>query len=130
MVSGKPRRKPPAVQAPNKTRESDRGRASGPGRAAEDAEQHLEASAAPTAKTTLKRYLVVIEKANGNYGAHAPDLPGCGALGNTVEETLQNMKRAIEMHVKGMQEDGDAIPEPSTIGQYIEVQEPRRVKTA
>jgi predicted RNase H-like HicB family nuclease len=36
------------------------------------------------------------------------------------------MKRAIEMHVRGMQEDGDPIPEPSTIGQYIEVKEPGR----
>lgn len=130
MVSSKPGRKPPAVQASNKARKSDRSRASGPGRAAKNAEQHPEAGAAPTAKTTLKRYLVVVEKANGNYGAHAPDLPGCGALGDTVEETLQNMKRAIEMHVRGMQEDGDAIPEPSTIGQYVEVQEPRKVKTA
>jgi predicted RNase H-like HicB family nuclease len=73
---------------------------------------------------------VVVEKANGNYGAHVPDLPGCGALGDTVEETLQNMKLAIEMHVRGMQEDGDAIPEPSTIGQYVEVQGPSKVKTA
>jgi predicted RNase H-like HicB family nuclease len=130
MVSSKPGRKPPAVQASGKARKSDRSRASGPGRTAKNAEQHPEAGAASTAKTTLKRYLVVVEKANGNYGAHAPDLPGCGALGDTVEETLQNMKRAIEMHVRGMQEDGDAIPEPSTIGQYVEVQEPRMVKTA
>ena len=130
MVSSKPGRKPPAVQASNKARKGDGSRASGPGRAAKNAEQHSEAGAAPTPKTTLKRYLVVIEKANGNYGAHAPDLPGCGALGDTVEETLQSMKRAIEMHVRGMHEDGDAIPEPSTIGQYVEVQEPRKVKTA
>jgi len=72
----------------------------------------------------LKRYLIVIEKANGNYGAHAPDLPGCGALGDTIKETVANMKHAIEMHVKAMHEDGDAIPEPSTIGDYIEVPEP------
>ena len=78
----------------------------------------------------MKRYLIVIEKANGNYGAHAPDLPGCGALGDTIEETLRNMKRAIEMHVKAMHEDGGEIPEPSTIGDYVEIREPRRVKIA
>jgi predicted RNase H-like HicB family nuclease len=72
----------------------------------------------------------VIEKANGNYGAHAPDLPGCGALGDTLEETLANMNKAIEMHVKAMNEDGDDIPEPSTIGDYIEIPEPRKAKTA
>src|SRR6058998_1165508 len=126
MVSSKPRRKPSAVQAPHKGGKSDRRRPSRPGRTATDAEQHLEAGAVSAAKATIKRYLVVIEKANGNYGAHAPDLPGCGALGDTVEETLQEMKRAIEMHVRGMQEDGDPIPEPSTIGQYIEVKEPGR----
>jgi predicted RNase H-like HicB family nuclease len=78
----------------------------------------------------LKRYLIVVEKANGNYGAHAPDLPGCGALGETVEETLQNMKRAIEMHLTAMHEDGDAIPEPSTIADYVEVPEPMKAKRA
>jgi predicted RNase H-like HicB family nuclease len=73
---------------------------------------------------------MVIEKANGNYGAHAPDLPGCAALGYTIEETLANMTKAIEMHVKAMNEDGDEIPEPSTIGDYIEIPEPARRKSA
>lgn len=130
MVSSKPRRKPSAVQASNETRQSNSGRASGARRAARNVEQHPEAGTAPTGKTTLKRYLIVIEKANGNYGAHAPDLPGCGALGDTIEETLGNMKRAIEMHVKAMSEDGDEIPEPSTIGDYIEIPEPGKVKSA
>ena len=76
----------------------------------------------------MKRYAIAIEKANGNYGAHAPDLRGCGALGDTIEETLTNMKRAIEMHVKAMHEDGDEIPEPSTFGDYVEVPEPAKRK--
>jgi predicted RNase H-like HicB family nuclease len=78
----------------------------------------------------VKRYLIVVEKANGNYGAHAPDLPGCGVLGDTVEETLANMKRAIEMHVKAMQDDGDPIPEPSTIAEYVEVSEAAKRKAS
>ena len=129
MVSSKPGRKPSAVQTSNQARQSDRGRTSRAGRAADDAKQHSQTGATP-AKATLKRYLIVIEKANGNYGAHAPDLPGCGALGDTLEETLANMKKAIEMHVKAMNEDGDDIPEPSTIGDYIEIPEPRKAKTA
>jgi len=53
----------------------------------------------------MHRFLVVIEKANGNYSAYAPDLPGCVATGKTVEEVERNMHEAIEMHVRGLLED-------------------------
>ena len=76
------------------------------------------------------RYMIVIEKAGRNYGAHAPDLPGCGALGDTVEETIENMRKAIEMHLEGMAEDGDPIPEPTTTAGYIEIAEPAKRKSA
>ncbi len=52
----------------------------------------------------MYRFLVVIERANGNYSAYAPDLPGCGATGKTGEETERNMHEAIEMHVRGLLE--------------------------
>jgi predicted RNase H-like HicB family nuclease len=51
------------------------------------------------------RFLVVIEKANGNFSAYSPDLPGCIATGKSREKTAQNMHEAIEMHVQGMLED-------------------------
>ena len=75
----------------------------------------------------MKRYLIVLEKAAGNWGAFAPDLPGCVALGDTVEETMQLMRDAIDMHLAGMVEDGDAIPEPTTLADYIEVEVPQPV---
>jgi predicted RNase H-like HicB family nuclease len=53
----------------------------------------------------MYRFLVVIEKADRNYSAYAPDLPGCVATGKTVEETEHNMHEAIEMHVQGLLED-------------------------
>jgi predicted RNase H-like HicB family nuclease len=53
----------------------------------------------------MHRFLVVIEKANGNYSAYCPDLPGCVATGKTREETEKNIHEAIEMHIQGMQED-------------------------
>ena len=53
----------------------------------------------------MYRLLVVIEKADRNYSAYAPDLPGCVATGKTVEETEHNMHEAIEMHVQGLSED-------------------------
>ena len=50
---------------------------------------------------SLNRFLVVIEKADGNYSAYSPDLPGCVATGETREEVEQNIYSAIEMHVQG-----------------------------
>lgn len=57
-------------------------------------------------------FLVIIEKAERNFSAYSPDLPGCVATGKTLEEVKGNMQAAIEMHVRGMIEDGLPIPEP------------------
>jgi len=70
----------------------------------------------------MYRFLVVIEKANGNYSAYSPDLSGCVATGVTREETEQNMREAIEMHVRGLQEDGLPIPESNSFAEYVAVQ--------
>jgi predicted RNase H-like HicB family nuclease len=59
------------------------------------------------------RYIIIIEKAGTNYSAYCPDLPGCVSVGDTIEETKQNMREAIAFHLRGMIEDGDPIPEPS-----------------
>ena len=67
------------------------------------------------------KYPVIIEKANGNYSAYSPDLPGCVATGPTVKETLLRMKDAIQFHIEGLKREGMAIPEPSTKIKYIEI---------
>lgn len=67
----------------------------------------------------MYRFLVVIEKANGNYSAYSPDLPGCVATGQTNEEVEQNMYEAIEMHINGLREDHLAIPESHATAEYI-----------
>ena len=67
------------------------------------------------------RYAIAIEKAVNNYGAWAPDLPGCVAVGDTVEEVQQLMQDAIEMHLAGMREDGDPIPPLVVQVQYVDV---------
>jgi predicted RNase H-like HicB family nuclease len=72
----------------------------------------------------MKRFAVVIEKATNNYGAYVPDLPGCIATGLTVEETLQQIQEAIEFHLEGMGLQGEKIPEPSSLCQYVEVDIP------
>lgn len=66
-------------------------------------------------------YAVVIEKAEGNYSAYVPDLPGCVATGATLEEINQQIQEAIEFHIEGLREEGFPIPEPTTITQQIEV---------
>jgi len=67
------------------------------------------------------RYAVVIEKGKDNYSAYVPDLPGCVAVGDTVEEIEREIQEAIEFHLEGMRADGLAIPEPSSRVEYVEV---------
>lgn len=70
----------------------------------------------------MKRYAIVIEKAATNYGGYVPDLPGCVATGATVEETESLLREAIALHLEGMREDGIAIPEPSSVVDYLELE--------
>ena len=69
----------------------------------------------------MHRFLVVIEKADDNYSAYSPDLPGCIATGETREEAEQNMHEAIEMHIQGLQEDNIPIPKSHSFAEYIAV---------
>ena len=67
------------------------------------------------------RYAVVVEKAENNYSAYVPDLPGCVATGATAEEAEAEIREAIEFHIEGMREDGLPIPEPTSKVEYIDV---------
>ena len=69
----------------------------------------------------MHRFLIVIEKAGSNYSAYSPDLPGCVATGATLEETEKNMYEALEMHVRGLQEDNLPIPESRSFAEYVAV---------
>ncbi|MCX6164542.1 MAG: type II toxin-antitoxin system HicB family antitoxin [Ignavibacteriae bacterium] len=67
------------------------------------------------------KYTVIIEKGEKNYSAYIPDLPGCVSTGDTIEEIKKNILDAVEFHIQGMKEDGEPIPEPTTLNDYIEV---------
>ena len=67
------------------------------------------------------RYAVVLEKGPTSYGAYVPDLPGCVAVADTLEEVERLIQEAIEFHIEGMREDGDTIPEPTSTVKEIEV---------
>lgn len=69
----------------------------------------------------MHRFLIVVEKTEGNYSAYSPDLPGCIATGATHEETEKNMHEAIEMHVKGLIEDKLPVPESTSFAEYVAV---------
>jgi predicted RNase H-like HicB family nuclease len=69
----------------------------------------------------MYRFLVVIEKANGNYPAYSPDLPGCVATGATREEAEQNIYEAIELHLQGLKEDGLSIPQSTSFAEYVAI---------
>jgi len=67
------------------------------------------------------RFAIVIERAENNFSAYVPDLPGCVATGTTVEDVEAQMREAIEFHLDGLRQDGTAIPQPSSRVEYIEV---------
>ena len=67
------------------------------------------------------RYAIVIEKAESNYSAYVPDLPGCAATGKTVEEVESQIREAIEFHLDGLRQDGMQIPQPSSRVEYVDI---------
>ncbi len=69
----------------------------------------------------MLKYTVIIEKANGNYSAYCPDLPGCVATGKTVEETIQNMREAIKFHLEGLKAENMPIPVSNSMAYQVEV---------
>ncbi|HEY3295247.1 MAG TPA: type II toxin-antitoxin system HicB family antitoxin [bacterium] len=75
-----------------------------------------------------RQYLIVIEKADGNYSAYSPDLPGCVAVGKTREQTEAKMQTAIQMHIEGLLEDHLRIPAPHSSAEYVQLTIPARAK--
>lgn len=67
------------------------------------------------------RYMVVIEKGPSSFGAFAPDLPGCAAVGETEQEALELIQEAIALHLEDLQQSGLPIPAPASTGTFVEV---------
>lgn len=60
-----------------------------------------------------RQYLVrVDQEEESDWGASVPDLPGCVATGRTLDSALKRIERAIELHVRGLREDGLRVPPP------------------
>ena len=67
------------------------------------------------------KYAVIFERAESNWAAYVPDLPGCMTTGRTLEETKANIREAIRGRLDTMRAYGDAIPEPSSLAGEVEV---------
>ena len=72
-------------------------------------------------RDVLKHYTIVVERAEGNYSAYAPDLPGVVAAGDTVEETERLMQEAIALYLEALRAAGEPIPEPTSVARTVDV---------
>jgi predicted RNase H-like HicB family nuclease len=70
---------------------------------------------------TMRRYMVVVERGPTSWGARAPDLPGCIAVGETREEVLRLIREAIEFPIDSLRQDGLPVLPPSSEDEFIEV---------
>ena len=68
------------------------------------------------------KYAVIYETgAGGGYSAYAPDLPRCAATAATLAEVRALMEEAIEFHIEGIRRHGEAVPEPSSFAEMLDV---------
>lgn len=67
------------------------------------------------------KYAVVFEQGESNWAAYVPDLPGCMTTGKTLQETEDNIREAIEGHLRTMREFGEALRPPTSVAKDIEV---------
>jgi predicted RNase H-like HicB family nuclease len=76
----------------------------------------------------MLKYLVVVEEAESNYSAYAPDVPGCITTGKTIEETLNNMKEALQLHLEVTLEDGASLPQPFSVhAGFVDIDLPAKI---
>ena len=83
-------------------------------------EQHWEAGGLERGESRVT-YAIVIERAPHNFAAYVPDLPGCVATGDTVDEVIANIREAITWHIEALHEDNVPVPEPTSITTFVEV---------
>jgi predicted RNase H-like HicB family nuclease len=71
--------------------------------------------------TVVREYLLIIENSEGSYSAYSPDLRGCVAAGETIEEVRSRMREAIQMRIEILREHGEPVPPPSSSAEYLAV---------
>jgi predicted RNase H-like HicB family nuclease len=69
----------------------------------------------------VTEFTIIIEDAGANYAAYAPDVPGCVAAAETVEETRRLMEEALELHLEMLRAMGEEIPLPHSRAAVVHV---------
>ena len=67
------------------------------------------------------QYLVIVEKSENGFGAYVPDLPGCVASAETRKEVVTLIQEAIEFHIEGLKNSGEAVPQPKSQCELVDV---------
>ena len=67
------------------------------------------------------KYAIVIERGPTSYGATVPDLPGCVAVGDSLDTVQALIREAIDEHVAFLRDEGQPVPEPATRVEYVDV---------
>jgi predicted RNase H-like HicB family nuclease len=67
-----------------------------------------------TKRLEIKKYIAVIDN---NFGVVFPDFDGCVSVGKDLKDAINMAQEALELHVEGMREDGEELPEPATLKQ-------------
>jgi predicted RNase H-like HicB family nuclease len=74
----------------------------------------------------MRHYIALIHKDEGSdYGVSFPDLPGVISAGATLDEARQMAAEALALHIEGVADDGEPIPEPSSLEGIMAVAENR-----
>ena len=63
----------------------------------------------------VRYYPAIIERGSHGYGVFFPDLPGCTSAGDTMEDAALSAEEALALHIRGMMEDGEALPDPTPL---------------
>ena len=74
----------------------------------------------------MRQYVALIHKeAESDYGVSFPDLPGVVTAGSNLDEARKMAAEALAFHLEGLAEDGEPVPEPSSLDDIMSVKENR-----
>jgi len=68
------------------------------------------------------KYAIVIEQTETGYSAYAPDLPGLGVTGASIEEVRELISRGVAVYIEELRSHGETVPEPSAVAEYTEIE--------
>ena len=119
MAGSARQRESSTVQAPVETGPSHSRRSPLKGNASGHAHKRSQGGRSQEALNESLRYAVIYEQGRTSVSAYVPDLPGCVAAGDSVSEVRGLIRGAIKLHLAGLREDGQPIPEPTTRCDYV-----------